>query len=56
MKNLEQILDEAVRRGLTEALQVPRGPGAKRSSTPDESDPRMESVRPIPKEPLASLP
>ena len=56
MKNLEEILQDAVRRGLTEALQAPRRSGAKRPPAPDAPDPASEPGRSIPKEPLTTLP
>ena len=56
MKDLDKILDEAVRRGLTEALQGPRAPGRSRRAERDETDLDRESTNPSLKEPLTSLP
>ena len=56
MKDLDKILDEAVRRGLTEALQGPRASGRSRRVESDETDHDLESTNPSLKEPLTSLP
>lgn len=56
MKDLDKILDEAVRRGLTEALLGPGASDRNRRAERDETEDDLDSTDPSFEDPLPSLP